>query len=398
MRRRLAAAFVLMAMVLLVSMGVVRALSVRDTVQEQESTHLRQDARVIALRVSDRIAAGRPVDEAFLDDLVTADSQVAYDDGGESVVANGAGYQVSDGEDALTASSDVDNGGTVTVTQSSDVLGDLIGRNLGSLIVLMVGLCLLAGVFGLVAASILAAPFRKLAEAAGALGRGRFDLDLPHSTIPEVTAISGALVRSAAQLKHSIRRDREFLQHASHVLRTPIAGCRLELEELALRPGLDDDARKAVLHSASEMERLNGVVDQLLAESRNRPLVAGAEIDLQSLATQIGHRWREGVAEETSVRVYVDDGAEEQLTPGPVEQLLDHLLVDVVALDPREVSLRFSGQGNYVRIRVTGADAGAKGGDAHALDRALSVTEAMGGRINGDLMAERGLEILLPRR
>jgi hypothetical protein len=146
------------------------------------------------------------------------------------------------------------------------------------------------------------------------------------------------------------------------------------------------------------MERLNGVVDQLLAESRNRPLVAGAEIDLQSLATQIGHRWREGVAEETSVRVYVDDGADEQLTPGPVEQLLDHLLVDVVALDPREVSLRFSGQGNYVRIRVTGADAGAHGGDAHALDRALSVTEAMGGRINGDLMAERGLEILLPRR
>ena len=81
-----------------------------------------------------------------------------------------------------------------------------------------------------------------------------------------------------------------------------------------------------------------------------------------------------------------------------MEQLFDHLLADVVALDPREVALRFSGQGNYVRIRVTGLHSASTGGDAHALERALSVSDAMGGRINGDVMAERGLEILLPRR
>ena len=182
------------------------------------------------------------------------------------------------------------------------------------------------------------------------------------------------------------------------MLRTPIAGVRLELEELAEQPGLADDVRGSVLHSAAEMERLNGVIDTLLADSRKRPLVAGAEIDLQSLAAQIGQRWREGVPDETSVRVFVDDGAQDRITPGPVEQLFDHLLADVVALDPREVALRFSGQGNYVRIRVTGLHSTRGGGDAHALERALSVSDAMGGRINGDVMAERGLEILLPRR
>jgi hypothetical protein len=96
--------------------------------------------------------------------------------------------------------------------------------------------------------------------------------------------------------------------------------------------------------------------------------------------------------------VFVDDGAQDRITPGPVEQLFDHLLADVVALDPREVALRFSGQGNYVRIRVTGMHSASGGGDARALERALSVSDAMGGRINGDVMAERGLEILLPRR
>ena len=397
MRRRLAAAFVLLALVLLVTVGVVRAFSVRDTIHDEETAELGRHARVIATRVDEQVAQGGPVDAAFLDDLVPADSQIVYETDTGTVVVNGTGFGASDAEDALSGSAASTNG-TVTVIQSSDVIGDVLGRSLGSLVVLMAVLCLIATVVGIIAADLLSRPFRKLADAAGALTRGRFDLELPRSSMPEVTAINAALIRSASQLQHSIRRDREFLQHASHVLRTPIAGVRLELEELAGRPGLTDDVRRAVLHSASEMDKLNGVVDDLLADSRNRPLVAGSEIDLQSLAAAIGLRWREGVREDTSVRVYVDGGADEVLTPGPVAQLLDHLLADVQALDPREVSLRFSGQGNYVRIRVSGADATAAGGDAAALARALSVSEAMGGRINGDVMAERGLEILLPRR
>ena len=397
MRRRLAAAFVLLALVLLVTVGVVRAFSVRDTIHDEETAELGRHARVIATRVDEQVAQGGPVDAAFLDDLVPADSQIVYETDTGTVVVNGTGFGASDAEDALSGSAASTNG-TVTVIQSSDVIGDVLGRSLGSLVVLMAVLCLIATVVGIIAADLLSRPFRKLADAAGALTRGRFDLELPRSSMPEVTAINAALIRSASQLQHSIRRDREFLQHASHVLRTPIAGVRLELEELAGRPGLTDDVRRAVLHSASEMDKLNGVVDDLLADSRNRPLVAGSEIDLQSLAAAIGLRWREGVREDTSVRVYVDGGADEVLTPGPVAQRLHHLLADVQALDPREVSLRFSGQGNYVRIRVSGADATAAGGDAAALARALSVSEAMGGRINGDVMAERGLEILLPRR
>jgi len=397
MRRRLTACFVLLALLILLLAGVVRAFAVRDLLDDQERAHLRQDVRMMALRVDDRIAAGDPVDRAFLDDLVSPDVQATFERDGETVVATGAGYDVSDAEDALVASAGTADG-RLTLRQSSQAMSDAFGRSVGSLVVLMAAICLIAGVLGLIAATLLARPFQKLAAAAGALGRGRFDLDLPRSRIPEVTAINDALLLSAAQLKHSISRDRDFLQHASHVLRTPIAGVRLELEELAERPGLASDVRVSVLHSAAEMERLNGVIDTLLADSRKRPLVAGAEIDLQSLATQIGQRWRAGVPDETSVRVFVDDGAGDRITPGPVEQLFDHLLADVVALDPREVALRFSGQGNYVRIRVTGMHSAATGGDARALERALSVSDAMGGRINGDVMAERGLEVVLPRR
>jgi signal transduction histidine kinase len=397
MRRRLTACFVLVALLVLLLASVIRAFAVRDLLRDQELAHLRQDARVMALRIDDRLAAGDPVDRAFLDDLVTSDLRATFVDDGEEMVSTGAGYDAAAADDALVASAETTEG-RLTLRRSSDAMSEAFSRTLGSLVLMLAGLCLVAGILGMLAATLLARPFQQLAAAAAALGRGRFDVDLPRSRIPEVTAISEALVLAAAQLKHSISRDKNFLQHASHVLRTPIAGVRLELEELADRPGLDEDVRCSVLHSAAEMERLNTVIDTLLADSRKHPLVAGAEIDLQALATQIGQRWRESVPDETSVRVFVDDGAEDRVTPGPVEQLFDHLLADVVALYPREVALRFSGQGNYLRIRVTGVESARRGGDARALERALSVSDAMGGRINGDVMAERGLEILLPRR
>ena len=122
---------------------------------------------------------------------------------------HGAGYHLSDDQDALVASAGTADG-RLTLRQSSDAMSDAFGRTLGSLVVLIAALCLLAGVLGLIAATLLARPFQKLAAAAGARGRGRFDVDLPTSSIPEVVAINDALLLSAAQLRHSISRDRDF--------------------------------------------------------------------------------------------------------------------------------------------------------------------------------------------
>ena len=89
-----------------------------------------------------------------------------------------------------------------------------------------------AGLIGYVAARQLARPLEQLADAAGALGRGRFDLDLPKTRMPEAQAIGSALRTSAVQLESRIRRERSFSEQASHELRTPITTLRLELEDL----------------------------------------------------------------------------------------------------------------------------------------------------------------------
>ena len=118
----------------------------------------------------------------------------------------------------------------------------------------------------------LSRPFRDLAESAAALGRGRFDIEAPRSRIPEVVSISDSLRASSLRLQKSLRRDRDFFHHASHVLRTPLTGMRLELEELTLRGDLDADVRRTTARCLSDVERLDCTIAELLElRPRSRP-------------------------------------------------------------------------------------------------------------------------------
>ena len=80
------------------------------------------------------------------------------------------------------------------------------------------------------AARRISAPFEQLTAAADGLGRGRFDIVLPRWRIAEADAAGEALSRSAAAIDDLLRHEREFVRHASHQLRTPLAGLVIHLE------------------------------------------------------------------------------------------------------------------------------------------------------------------------
>ena len=70
MRERIAAAFIFLAVAVLLGAGTARAFTVRDLLREQETTHLGQDVALVARLLADRREEGLPVDEAFLQELV----------------------------------------------------------------------------------------------------------------------------------------------------------------------------------------------------------------------------------------------------------------------------------------------------------------------------------------
>ncbi|WP_426241476.1 histidine kinase dimerization/phospho-acceptor domain-containing protein [Nocardioides sp. LHG3406-4] len=400
MRERLTVAFVLLVVVVLLVAGVVRAFTLRDLVEEREAATLDRTAQLVAVMVGNAERAGDPVTTTILQPLAVDRTAITVDrEGLPRVLVTGAGYETAD-RASDTVGRETVGQTMVTVRQSSTVIDDIFGRNVGALAALLLMLLLFAGAVGFLLAGYLSRPFVALAESATALGRGRFDLELPKSSIPEAATIAASLRASSVRLEDSIKRDRAFFHHASHVLRTPLTGIRLELEELSLRPDLADDVRRTATRCVGEVQRLDAVVDDLLDFTRGRSLVAGAEITLAALGSRIAQHWRDELPETVEVRAYVDGGGDARLTPGPVEQVLDHVLADVASTAAGPVSLRFAGQAQHVRIRIEGGlpRNGTKPGDPSEIDPAQAMVEALGGRLSGDVLSESGVEILLPRR
>ncbi len=402
MRERLTIAFVVLTILLLLGAGVIRSYVLRDLIQQQEAAHLRQEVELIGAILDDRSAAGGTIDNAFLTGLVSPDSRLEYDpDGAQPLVVRGADYGGTDDTEKDLSSALALDDAQVTLSQSPQVIRDIVGRDTGSIAALFLLIAVVAGIAGFLIASALSSPFQRLAVAAAALGRGRFDLELPRTRIPEARAISIALRASAHQLEDRVHRERDFAEHASHVLRTPLTGLRLELEDLTLRDDVPADVQASATRSLAAVEEVGAVAAELVEMTRRGSLVAGAELPLVDLATQLAQRWadRLGVRNRTLTAAAEGD-LSLTYTPGPVEHVTDLLLADVVRRGAGAVRIVFHGaEGGHLRIRVECEERGKDTG-AEPLDRVAQVTSvvgALGGRVTGSHPAD-GIEVLLPRR
>lgn len=403
MRERLTLAFVVLSILLLLGAGFVRSFILRDLIREQEGVHVQQQVVLVAKVVTARQQEGGAVDRGFLAGLVDDDGRLVYTPrNADPVVVTGENYESSDPDEDLAASAAVPDG-AVTVGQSPARLRDVAGRDIGSVLVTFLLIGVLAGLIGFLISRRLSEPFRQLAVAAAALGRGRFDLDLPDTRIPEARAIAQALSTSAGQLEDRLRRERDFAQHASHVLRTPLTGLRLELEDLTLRDDVAPDVQESARHGLASVDEVNAVVGELVDISRRGSLVAGAELPLVDLATQLAQRWADRLAERhRSLTASVEGDLALSYTPGPVEQMLDLVLADVVGRSSGAVRIVFHGEDSgHLRVKVTSTGPvrapDASGGPGARLEQARGVVAALGGRIIGDDPAQ-GVEVLLPRR
>jgi HAMP domain-containing protein len=408
MRERLTASFVILSILLLLGAGFVRSFILRDLIREQEGVHVQQQVKLAAKVVNDQQQDGGTVDRDFLAGLVDDDGRLVYAPASaDQVVVTGEAYDSADPDEDLAATAAV-SGGTVTVGQSPAVLRDVAGRDIGSVVVTFLMIGVLAGLIGFVISRRLSAPFRQLAAAAAALGRGRFDLDLPDTNIPEARAIAQALGTSAGQLEDRLRRERDFTQHASHVLRTPLTRLRLELEDLTLRDDVAPDVQAVARHGLDSVDEMNAVVGELVDISRSGSLVAGAELPLLDLARQLAQRWSDRLAvRDRNLTASAEGDLTLSYTPGPVEHVLDLVLAEVVRRGEGPVRIVFQGESSgYLRVQVSSAgpvpaalDPGASGKETPdtRIEQARSVVAALGGRLVGDDPAE-GIEVLLPRR
>jgi signal transduction histidine kinase len=405
MSRRLTLSFVALALLLWAVVFALRSVTLTSTVVDRERSEVRQTATSVAAAVLVQEDAGGEVTPEFLSSFRAEDQMVRVRwRSGTSVVSRGPAF---DGSADPSLSNDIWSttelsDGYVIVSQARTAVGEVAFRNpwLVALSFLVLGIA--AAIAGSLVARALAAPFRRLAQAAGALGRGRFELDLPRSRMSEVQAIAAALKTSASQLQDRIAHEQSFAEHASHVLRTPLTSLRLELDDLAMTESIPPHVREALDRCVQRINALDVVTGELVELARQTSRVPGAEITVQELVTGCSQRWADELAHhDRELGLTTEGDLQVMCTPGPLEHLHELLLVDVLHRSRGNVRMGVSADGRTLRITVAAERParirGAIRGPGSTFLQARAVVTALGGRMEGDHF-DTGVTLLIPRR
>ncbi|WP_210648902.1 histidine kinase dimerization/phospho-acceptor domain-containing protein [Nocardioides sp. SYSU D00065] len=387
-----------LALALVTFVGAVRGMTLTESARNSELSTLGEHAAHVARGFERRYAEGLRVSEADLADVTNADMRLTVSRPGEPALTSwGDRFRPEALGDPLKVTR-VSGDTTVTAVRSDrQVRAIAWGRGREAILILLASV-VLAALLAWVMARWLSRPFMELAASAEALGRGRFDLRLPYSRIPEVAAVSAALRSSAHNLERQFERNRDSVMDTSHALRTPLTGLRLELEEVMLRQDLDEDVRHSLARCLQDTQRLQDTIAELVEAERRRCVMGGRTVDVGELAELTRQRWRLGLPSGRDVQVLVLDGAGLSLTLGPVEQLLDAVLADVRTSTTGRVRLTLAGEESLVRIGVRTEGATAPTGTGPTAVRpGEAIAQFLGGHWRGDVAGD-GLEILLPRR
>lgn len=331
-------------------MGVFGALMVQDGI----ASNLEIRTKSIALAVDARLAMGLEVDAASLDRWVWEDPDLPLHivvTTADGVVT--AGPPVPDDPkkvfQAIQPASAA--GAEVQVTIPSSVL---FWRGAQVVILVVIASVVAFGVAAFVAsrqARRLAAPLIYLAASAEQLGAGQVRPQELNSGVEEIDLVASELTRSSERMAQRLASEREFAANASHQLRTPLTALSMRLEEIQLMTSDPHIAEEASV-SLDQIERLVGVVDDLLTSSRKTDGGTTEAVGLRDVFSQQDAEWARSFQRRARTLELTDPGSTEVLaTPGALSQVIATLL---------ENSLKYGAGRTMVRVRdpKLGSDAG----------------------------------------
>lgn len=203
----------------------------------------------------------------------------------------------------------------------------------------------------------LSRPVDELSVAVTRLGDGDFTTSTSRSGVPEIDQAADALDATAARLGALLERERAFSSNASHQLRTPLTGLRLQLENALLLPG--DQREESIVEALAATERLETTISDLLtlardAEPERQP------IDLGELVTSEASAWRRN-AKHLGRSIHTRVGNElppVRVAPAAVRQILEVLVSNALTHGEGVVTVEVMETAGGVAIEVIDQGAG----------------------------------------
>jgi signal transduction histidine kinase len=231
-------------------------------------------------------------------------------------------------------------------------------------------------------------PLAELERAGEALGSGDLGVraDVPKGP-DEVRVLAESFNATAARLEQLVGAQRAFVADASHQLRSPLAALRLRLENL--EADVSGHGAEDLDGALAEVARLSKLVDGLLALTRAEQSTATpTSISVDELLDGRSDAW-EAFAAERNVRIESSVSRDHYVraTPGRLEQVVDNLLNNALAVAPEGSAVRLTAldRGSWVELRVSDEGPGMSDEErARAFDRFWqSASARRDGRPNG---------------
>jgi signal transduction histidine kinase len=233
--------------------------------------------------------------------------------------------------------------GAVRVTQSNSAVSDATHSAIVRLVGLGAIVLLLGGLAGALIARETSRPIGRLERAAQQVEGG----DLSTRAQVEGSSEQRALARSFNSMTERLERllsgQRDFVADASHQLRTPLTGIRLQLEELRNEVS-SDDPRAAELDGAlKEVDRLASIVNELLILSRagEREMPAEA-INVDAGVDQAVSRWEKAAREAQIELTHGRNGSAPSCfcARSDFDRVLDSVIENAVLYSPPDSEVR----------------------------------------------------------
>jgi len=225
--------------------------------------------------------------------------------------------------------------GAVRITYGTATLDARVRRMWAQLALLCLGVLTAVAVVGFVLARSITRPVRRLQLATDRFAAGDMSARVQDEAgPPELRQLASTFNRMAGRLTRLLDAQQRFVADASHQLRTPLTALRLRLENLASH--VDDRDRGALDAAGAEVARMSRVVDGLLLLARDDDNgTDSASVDVAAVARERVEMWQEVVAErDVTLVAELPTAAPARAIPGAVEQLVDNLVDNALAVSP----------------------------------------------------------------